>query len=1192
MDLFKSATAILLKETGTLRLLQSSVTENAGEESYLFQQFTMAQNPTTISFQSNTVTSSILENSVEFTWPSLTGNPSHVHYRFGLQNSSGKTLAIPASEVNPYAFWKEQKLTLNLDSGTYTFYVQAFDLQGNKSAVLEHSFQVEKKKNNAALFRSVYLNNPINLAINGQGELIDTDKDGDLDLVFSGVDGQLAVSVQETMNVFSEQKITTGQDLKLSSYEKQPASVHFLKEGKLWEYNLSDYTSDSLGISFIEKYVLIDVDKDGDLDVFIDSKQTQSSVLYYNEEGRFQQSLKPYAAKNAPWLVADLDNNGYDDIITQEAGNLNRVAWNNGKTFNWKTINANAEYELLSLVDYQGDKDWDFLCYSITEQLYFVLVNEARVFSTSTSNEIYTEGWQDKLFSNRNILIHLLNVDEDPALEVLYMDGNDIKVYDDNASGYYTSVLWEEAHSLLLSNNKPVKLVKQGDIDKDGSSDVFIQVELSNGESQSLILYGTQKVKSTSSEINATITSEYNNLTLKWQSVAKASHYMIDLYSEDEILLSSGVVDRAKVGFANAFHGFDTTQTYYNLLSGKYFWQVHAMQKDIVLASSAVDSFEVSSYDPVLIKSISELNPNNNSGGVIFSRPCDLDNDGDLDFLFLGTRGDTAGSTNFIANNFIYINQGDSTFVTKRIAVDDLYTADVEYLDFNKDGYQDIVVTAAGISLMNTHWEDYEVNGGVANFFTKIYLNDHNHNFYDSGVLLPKIGLGKVEVADYNSDGLDDLLISGRDSVVLGRIIEPDGSVSVRVDKGQGERNWYTILATNRGNKFTFETLYTSTRNITAYFQDTDNDNDADILLLGGDYTNQTSHSLQWVNDNGIFKPLSTLIQGYAITYSDYGDYDRDGDLDLLVLGANVNNYQYHATRSFVDEPVKWNLSIYKNQGNNLFVPVSQNIEAYIPSTFIHQIHWLDINNDGILDIVLQQDNQIFMVEQTSEGTFIQAKSMHIKDDFTFSTYGDFNNNSRIDFAIGGREDPFKIYFSKIEAGNAAPASASEFKATIHNDACSLSWKNNGDDLTPTSSLRYGVVLSKGDSLVYSSINAASEFSEDYKNGLINPGFKLNTLADGDYEWQIAVIDDNYRASPLSAKETFTINHYPTISGPEDTCQYMQMTYGVTPNNQNYLWHVDTSVVNVVDSLTASKIEVKWKKFGRTRFSSRKCRFQ
>lgn len=1180
---YTSASTTLFRENGGLRLLVSSVMEDGGEEEYQMQQFLLSENAGTLSFQTTTINHTITGSEVALSWAPLTGNPIHINYRFGLRGSNGDSLLISSSEVNAYSDWKEENITFNLDSGNYTFYVQAFDLQGNKSDVLEHSFQLENAKTSAGLFRSVYLNNAFGLVENSQAELIDSDNDGDLDLFYSGVNGQLSLGLQESMNVFSEENLTSGQNLKVSSYSGQTASVYFEQDGQLWNYNLTENTSDSLGISFIEEYVLLDADKDGDLDVFLDSKQTQSSLLFYNEEGSFQRSLIPFENKNSPWLVADLDNNGYDDIITQEENNKNRVAWNNGKTFRWANLNTNPEYELLSLVDYQGDKDWDFLCYSITEQLYFVLVNEDGVFSTSTSNEIYTEGWQDKLFSNRNILIHLLNVDEDPALEVLYMDSNKIKVYDDSPTGYYSTILWEEDHSLSLSNQRPVKLVRQGDLNKDGSTDVFIQVSLSNGESQSLILYGTQKVKSTSSEINTATTSEYNNLTLDWESVTQASHYVIDLYSEEEVLLSSGIVNGNST-FANAFHSLDTTQTYYNLLSGKYFWQVHAMQKDILLASSAVDSFEVSSYDPVLIKSISEINPNNNPGGVIFSRPCDLDNDGDLDFLFLGTRGDTAGSPNFIANNFIYINQGDSTFVTKRISIDDLYTADVEYLDFNKDGYQDIVVTAAGISLMNTHWEEYEQDSGAVNFFTKIYLNDRNHNFYDSGVELPKIGLGKVEVADYNLDGLDDLLISGRDSVILGRIIDSDGEVTVRVDKGKGERNWYTILATNQGDSFTFDTMYTSKRNITAYFQDTDNDNDADILLLGGDYTNQTSHSLQFVNENGNgkenFDSLSTLIQGYAITYTDYGDYDRDGDLDLLVLGANVNNYQYHATRSFVDEPVKWNLSIYKNQGNNLFVPVSQNIEAYIPSTFIHQIHWLDINNDGILDIVLQQDNQIFMVEQTSTGTFVQAKSMHIKDDFTFSTYGDFNNNSRIDFAIGGREDPFKIYFSKIEAENAAPQTASGLQAEINNDACSLSWKNNGDDLTPASSLRYGVVLKMGDSLVYSSVNAASEAVEDYKNGLIHPSFKLKNLKDGEYEWQIAVIDDNYRASPLTLKETFTINHFPKISGAEDTCQYVATTYRVQPENQNYLWHVDTSVVNALDSLTASKIQLEWKMTG------------
>lgn len=1170
IDTFSTAFSTLLTENGKTRLFVSSVQQEETYEEYFLKQYQIASHTASLAFSNSLVSQEVNENQVTFSWTKVSGN--NVHYRFGLSSDGGSSLGIASSDVDAYSNWKDTSITFDLAEGVYTFQVQAFDVYGNKSEILTSDFQITTANTSENLFRAVYLNNAFETIENGTSELIDIDGDKDLDVVYTSLDGQVYASEQILENVFVKHNKQAGTDLEIVSYNNNLA--YYLEDGDLMTYDVNQDVTDSTGISFVEKYVLVDQDKDGDLDIFLDSKLTGTSIFYINEEGRLEQSSESYATQNSPWLVADLDNNGFDDIITQEADNFNQVAWNDGAAFTWRTLNNNAEYELIRPVDFDGDKDLDFLCYRGDDHVYFVLVNDGGTFSTSTNDEIYTQEWEYELIKNRNILIEPVNVDQDPEMEVLYMDSQRIKVYDHSTFGYYSTVLWQETHALDL-DDQPITVTKQGDLNKDGTTDIFFQVHLENGETQEVILYGQQEVVQVSAgALNTSAELTYNNVTLNWNEVAAASHYVLDLYTENEVLLSSGVVNGIS-SFSDAFHSLDTVQQYYNLVGGKYYWQVHAFQNDIVVASSALDSFSVSSFDAVDITSISESNPNNNPGGVLFSRPCDFDNDGDLDFLFLGTRRDTVSGqedVNFINNNFIYINQGDSTFVTQRIDIDDLYTADVEYLDYNKDGYQDLVVNAAGILLMNTHWEEEGTNGGVAQFFTKIYLNDQNNNFYDAGVALPKIGLGKIEVADYNLDGLDDLLISGRDS-----IFEEVGSA---FDKGKGERNWYTILATNTGNGFSFDTLYTSKRNITAYFQDTDNDNDADILLLGGDYTSLESENLQWINDEGTFTPLNTLIRGYAISYTDFGDYDRDGDMDLLVLGAHINNYNYQAKRDFDDGVVEWNLSIYKNQGNNLFVPVSQNIEAYIPSTYIHQIHWLDVNNDGTLDIVLQQDNQVFMIEQTSDGSFVQAKSMHIQDQFTFSTYGDFNNDSRIDFAIGGRTSQFKVYFSNIEAQNNAPKRASRFAASIENDECSMSWENNGDDLTPSTSLRYGVVLSLGDSLVYSNVNAASDSSGFYKNGLMKKGFQLKDLRDGDYQWKITVIDDNYKSSAFSEVQSFTIKHSPTISGPADTCQFTQATYSVTPADQNYLWHVDTAEVTVIDSLTANKVELQWKSVG------------
>lgn len=70
----------------------------------------------------------------------------------------------------------------------------------------------------------------------------------------------------------------------------------------------------------------------------------------------------------------------------------------------------------------------------------------------------------------------------------------------------------------------------------------------------------------------------------------------------------------------------------------------------------------------------------------------------------------------------------------------------------------------------------------------------------------------------------------------------------------------------------------------------------------------------------------------------DWGDYDNDGDLDILISGNGVNGVTIN-TESY----------IYRNDGNNLFT----NIFATIPNYANGSVKWADIDNDGDLDFLL-----------------------------------------------------------------------------------------------------------------------------------------------------------------------------------------------------------------------------------------------
>jgi hypothetical protein len=75
-----------------------------------------------------------------------------------------------------------------------------------------------------------------------------------------------------------------------------------------------------------------------------------------------------------------------------------------------------------------------------------------------------------------------------------------------------------------------------------------------------------------------------------------------------------------------------------------------------------------------------------------------------------------------------------------------------------------------------------------------------------------------------------------------------------------------------------------------------------------------------------------------------FGDYDNDGDLDLLVIGLD-------------SIPTK----IYKNNGQGYFTPLAiTSLPSASSSNYNYpyiDVQWFDYNNDGLLDIVLHYVN-------------------------------------------------------------------------------------------------------------------------------------------------------------------------------------------------------------------------------------------
>ena len=115
---------------------------------------------------------------------------------------------------------------------------------------------------------------------------------------------------------------------------------------------------------------------------------------------------------------------------------------------------------------------------------------------------------------------------------------------------------------------------------------------------------------------------------------------------------------------------------------------------------------------------------------------------------------------------------------------------------------------------------------------------------------------------------------------------------------------------------------------------DYDNDGDLDIVLSGGSWG---TYTLIERNEDGVFvEGLEGLVlHDVAIYGSDaWGDYDNDGDLDLLMTGFDQET----------SSPIS---RVYRNEAGSFSLAVELTGVAYSDAA------WGDFDDDGYLDIVL-----------------------------------------------------------------------------------------------------------------------------------------------------------------------------------------------------------------------------------------------
>ncbi|MBN1898403.1 MAG: T9SS type A sorting domain-containing protein [Spirochaetes bacterium] len=224
---------------------------------------------------------------------------------------------------------------------------------------------------------------------------------------------------------------------------------------------------------------------------------------------------------------------------------------------------------------------------------------------------------------------------------------------------------------------------------------------------------------------------------------------------------------------------------------------------------------------------------------------------------------------------------------------------------------------------------------------------------------------------------------------------------------------------------------------------DYDNDGNLDLVIAGDDGAGYRLRLYKNLG-NGAFNTNEIPVEpgwGVRICSIAGGDYDNDGDLDLAVAGEDGSGYR---------------LRIYKNFGNGTF----DGNEVYPePNWGVRycSLAWGDFDNDGDLDLAIAGDDgstNVFRVYRNNgNGTFdtneIQPEPGWGVGNFSALAWGDYDNDGDLDIAIAGDDGTdyrFRVY--KNNGNGTFDTNEIEPQPGWGIDECDLAWgdyDNDGD---------------------------------------------------------------------------------------------------------------------------------------------------
>lgn len=490
-------------------------------------------------------------------------------------------------------------------------------------------------------------------------------------------------------------------------------------------------------------------------------------------------------------------------------------------------------------------------------------------------------------------------------------------------------------------------------------------------------------------------------------------------------------------------------------------------------------------------------------GGVDWG---DYDDDGDLDLLLTGWYW----SLEHYLITKIYRNDGNGIFTDTNANLTGIFNSSVAWGDYNNNGSLDFI--AAGSYT-------YPIFTGI----TTVYTNDWTDDYTAVNLNILGVYSGSVQWGDYDNDGDWDLLVTGR--------------------KSYNPNIYLTAIYRNDGNNV-FREINAGLTNLQfskAQWGDYDNDGDLDILVIGRTNSYAGTSKIYRNDGNNVFTDINADLAQVFWGSIAWGDYDNDGDLDVLLAGRlHVSTDEFAA-------------AIYRNDGSDVFT----DIQAGLTGTEKGSVAWGDYDNDGDLDVLLTGVgvwpniiNSIY--ENCGSDVFLLIEDRLLDIYESNTKWGDFDNDGDLDLVMTGKNrnhSPIaKLFSNNCLIANTAPTPPSNLQTEVSGSEVLFSWDAAFDNQTPSEGLTYNLRLgtSPGACDVYSAI-ADNETGRRKIVGMGNVGHglthQLRNLKPGVYYWSVQAIDTAFAGSQFAPEHSFVIP-----ATQEESDQTLSVKVSCSPN--------------------------------------------